>query len=61
MKSKRSSSTARGEALQSVDEVGCEALRLLHEREALFLSHLEALSAIVGPAHASRDWQMVNR
>jgi putative addiction module CopG family antidote len=30
---------------QSVDEVVCEALRLLHEREELFASHREELRA----------------
>jgi antitoxin ParD1/3/4 len=40
---------------QSVDEVVCEALRLLHEREALFVSHREALRAQIAEGAAAEE------
>jgi putative addiction module CopG family antidote len=40
---------------QSVDEVVCEALRLLHEREELFASHREALRAQIAEGVAAEE------
>ncbi len=38
---------------QSVDEIVCEALRLLHERETLFLSNREQLRAQIAEGVAA--------
>ena len=40
---------------QSVDEVVCEALRLLHEREELFASHREELRAQIAEGVAAEE------
>jgi len=40
---------------QSVDEVVCEALRLLHEREELFASQLEVLRSQVAEGVAAEE------
>lgn len=40
---------------QSVDEVVCEALRLLREREELFASHAEELRAQIAEGVAAEE------
>lgn len=40
---------------QSVDEVVCEALRLLQEREALFASHAEHLRSKIAEGVAAEE------
>jgi antitoxin ParD1/3/4 len=40
---------------QSVDEVICEALRLLHEREELFVSQREELRAQIAEGVAAEE------
>jgi antitoxin ParD1/3/4 len=40
---------------RSVDEVVCEALRLLHEREELFASHREALRGQIAEGVAAEE------
>jgi putative addiction module CopG family antidote len=40
---------------QTVDEVVCEALRLLYEREELFASHREALRAQIAEGVAAEE------
>ena len=40
---------------QSVDDVVCEALRLLHEREELFASHREELRAQIAEGVAAEE------
>ena len=40
---------------QSVDEVVCEALRLLQEREALFASHRDELRAQISEGVAAEE------